>query len=489
MESSCLEGKIRAFGNRIIAVMYAIIDLETTGSHRSANRITEIAIYIFDGEQVVDSFETLVDPECPIPHFIQKLTGIDNEMVVGKPKFYEIAERVHTITDGCVFVAHNVGFDYGVLRKEFASLGFNYIRKKLCTVRLARKAFPGHAKYSLGNICAARGIEIGARHRAAGDALATVELFRQILQVDEGQLIPKSLHPRSKEGSLPPALDSEEVDQLPRSPGIYYFKDNKGKVIYVGKAVDIRTRVMSHFYNQERKDRKMHEHIAHVDYMECGSELMALLVESAEIKRLYPLYNTAQKRRNDPWCIFSYTDQQGIIHLSYAKRQHAQNPLMRFYTVTQCRKFLETLQETFELCPRYLQLQAVKSACFHHRLGDCRGVCANEEGIEAYNERVRQAIESFGALAGSFVIRLEGRSEDESGFALVENGLYKGYGFIPSHGESFDIEMAGQHLIVQDDNSDIQRILRSYFRHTDTPDIIQLEEPLPKEGQQTLSLF
>lgn len=469
--------------------MYAIIDLETTGSHRSANRITEIALYVFDGERVIDSFETLIDPECSIPPFIQNLTGIDDQMVKGKPKFYEVAERVHRMTEGCVFVAHNVGFDYSVLRKEYASLGFTYVRKKLCTVRLARKAFPGYAKYSLGNICAARGITIEARHRAAGDAKATVELFRQIMAADDGRWIPQALHHRSKEGSLPLALDVKEVDILPSTPGIYYFKDNKGKVIYVGKAVDIKSRVMGHFYTQERKDRKMHDVIAHVEHKECGSELMALLIESAEIKRLYPLYNSAQKRHQDAWCIFSYTDQQGIIHLGYAKRKQVKEPLLRFYSIGQCRSFLETLQETFELCPRYVQLQGVSGVCFHHHLDKCKGVCAGKEEVSIYNKRVDTAIDSMGSISGSFIIYLEGRHQDETGFAVVENGLYQGYGFLPSPREDACLDDIPRHLIPQADNSDIQRLLRSYFRRDSSPDIVELEAALEREEQFVLSLF
>ncbi len=469
--------------------MYAIIDLETTGSHRSANRITEIALYIFDGERVIDSFETLIDPECLIPPFIQKLTGINDEMVKGQPKFYEVAEKVHTMTEGCVFVAHNVGFDYGVLRKEYASLGFSYVRKRLCTVRLSRKAFPGYAKYSLGNICSARGIVIEARHRAAGDAKATVELFKQILAADEGRWVPQALHHRSKEGSLPLALDVKEVETLPSTAGIYYFKDSKGKVIYVGKAIDIKSRVMGHFYNQERKDRKMHDVIAHVDHMECGSELMALLVESAEIKRLYPLYNTSQKRTQDAWCIFTYTDQQGIKHLGYAKRKQVKEPLLRFYSISQCRNFLETLQETFELCPRYLQLQGVNGVCFHYHLKKCIGVCAGKEEVLNYNQRVEEAIYSMGSISGSFVIYLNGRQDEETGFVLIENGLYQGYGFLPCAREDVVLEDISRHLVSQSDNSDIQRLLRSYFRRETQVDVHELETPLEREGQFVLSLF
>ncbi len=465
--------------------MYAIIDLETTG-HSAGNRITEIAVFIHDGEQVVQEFQTLINPECSIPHFIQRLTGIDDEMVKDSPRFYEVAEEVHRLTETCVFVAHNVGFDYGTLRQAYAELGFDYKRKRLCTVRLARKAFPGQLKYSLGNICQYLGIQIEARHRAYGDAKATVSLFEKIMAADTGDLIPRALHHRSREGSLPPALDLQVVEGLPERPGVYYFKDEKGKVIYVGKAIDIRSRVLGHFYTKGGKDRAMHEHVAHVEYMETGSELMALLLESAEIKRLYPLFNSAQKNRRDAWAIFNYTDRQGVEHLAYAAAKQVKRPLMNFYTITQCRQFLETIQDTFELCPRYLELQKTNGTCFHYGLKQCKGVCAGEEAVLLYNERVLEAIESIGALRGHLIVLLEGRKENEYGYVLIESGLYKGYGF--AIGEP-NIETMASGLIHQEDNSDIQRILRSFFRHTESPEILELDEPMNFSGQRLLSLF
>jgi DNA polymerase III subunit epsilon len=465
--------------------MYVIIDLETTG-HMAGNRITEIALFIHDGEKVLEEYQTLVNPECSIPPFIERLTGINDEMVKNAPKFYEVAETVQRLTETCIFIAHNVGFDYGTLRKEYAELGFDYKRKRLCTVRLARKAFPGHPKYSLGNICQALGIQITSRHRAYGDALATVELFERILEVDDGKIIPDALHHKSKEGTLPPALDLKEVEALPQATGIYYFKDDQGKVIYVGKAIDIRARVLSHFYTKEGKDKAMHAVVAHLDHLETGSELMALLIESAEIKRIYPLFNASQKRKRDPWAIFSYTDIQGIKHLSYAASKQVKRPLMRFYNITQCRTFLESMQQTFELCPKYCQLQNVNKACFDYHLKKCRGVCNEKERITDYNLRVDEAITSMGSLQGSFIILLEGRKESEYGYAYIENGVYRGYGF--AEGE-VDMDAMAKGLISQEDNSDVQRILRSYFRQTEAPQVMHVEEALVAEGQAVLSLF
>ncbi len=162
--------------------MFTIIDIETTGNSSKNGKITEIAIYQHNGQKITDFFSTLINPEMDIPYFITKLTGIDNDMVKNAPKFYEVARRIIELTAGRTFIAHNVHFDYGFLKEEFKRLGYDFNRKTLCTVQLSRKLLPGHRSYSLGKLCGDLGIEINGRHRAAGDAFATVELFEILLE-------------------------------------------------------------------------------------------------------------------------------------------------------------------------------------------------------------------------------------------------------------------------------------------------------------------
>lgn len=161
--------------------MYAIVDIETTSGSPKSGKITEIAIFIYNGSEITDSFVSLINPECDIPYYITNITGINNQMVANAPKFYEIAKKVVEITANKIFVAHNVSFDYNFIRNEFKQLGYDFKRKTMCTVELSRKYIPGHRSYSLGNICGELGIEINGRHRAAGDALATVKLLELIL--------------------------------------------------------------------------------------------------------------------------------------------------------------------------------------------------------------------------------------------------------------------------------------------------------------------
>ena len=235
--------------------MFSVVDIETTGNGYKGQKITEISIFLFDGKQVIDEFTSLVNPEQNIPSFITNLTGIDNAMVRNGPKFYEIAKKVAEITQDTIFVAHNVNFDYNIIQDEFKSLGFDFKRKKLCTVRLSRKIIPGLQSYSLGNICSAENIPINGRHRAKGDAEATTELFRRLIERDDQFIINSFLHAKSRQATLPPLLDKIVVDNLPETFGVYYFKNAAKEVIYVGKENNNKQRVISHFYDKKKSRR------------------------------------------------------------------------------------------------------------------------------------------------------------------------------------------------------------------------------------------
>ena len=443
--------------------MYSVVDIETTGNGYRGQKITEISIFIFDGEKIVDEFTSLVNPEQKIPHFITNLTGITDAMVRTAPKFYEIAKKIAEITKDTIFVAHNVNFDYNIIRDEFKSLGFDFKRKKLCTVRLSRKIIPGLSSYSLGNICSAEGIEIAARHRAKGDAEATVELFRRLIIKDHKFTINSFLNAKSREATLPPLLDKQVVDTLPEKHGVYYFKNEKKEVIYVGKANNIKQRVISHFYDKKKKERTMCLETADISYSETGSELIALLHESSEIKHLYPKFNRAQRKAGEAVGLFSYEDQKGILHLAFNRLKLTPNPIMKFYSMAACRTTLEKICSAFELCPKYCHLQTNVNACFHFQLQQCRGVCSEKEAIESYNKRVRKAIKSLGLQTENLVIKENGRTDEELGFVLILNGIYQGFGYVNKNLELSSLEDYLLHITPQKDNRDVQRILNAYL--------------------------
>ena len=439
---------------------YAIIDIETTGG----NKITEISVFIHDGEQVLDEFTSLVDPECAIPAFITKLTGISNNTVRGAPKFYEIAKQLIEITKDTVFVAHNVNFDYGIIQKEFASLGATFKRKKLCTIRLSRKLIPGLKSYSLGKLCASQRIPLNDRHRARGDAEATVLLFEKLLKLDTDDVFASFLKGNSRQGTLPPLLPKEVFDQLPEKEGVYYFRNAQNEVIYVGKANNIKQRVASHMYDKSKKEVSLCMETANISYTETGSELLALLLESAEIKRIFPKFNRAQRRTGENIGLFAYEDRNGILHIAFNKLKLISKPILKFYNLTEARLFVEKLCETFELCPKYCHLQSNVSACFHYQIKQCKGICKGKEDISEYNRRVQEALDSVRFDTESFVILEKGLQPEKQGFVLVVDNVYKGFGHLDKKENPITVADYMPFLTPQQDNRDIHRILNSFLK-------------------------
>ena len=446
--------------------MYTIIDIETTGNGYKGSKITEISIFVFDGKKTVDEFTTLINPKQNIPTFITNLTGITNAMVRNAPGFFEVAKKIEEITKDTIFVAHNVNFDYNIIQAEFKSLGFDFKRKKLCTVRLTRKIIPGLSSYSLGNICTSENIPINGRHRAKGDAEATTELFRRLIERDTNFTINSFLNPKSRQATLPPLLDKKTVDNLPETFGVYYFKNLAKEIIYVGKANNIKQRVISHFYDKKQKEQNMCLETADISFTKTGSELLALLLESSEIKHTYPKYNRAQRKSSEAVGLFSYEDQKGIIHLAYNRLKLAPNAIMKYYSVAECRNHLQNLCEEFKLCPKYCHLQTNVSNCFHYQLKECKGVCCDKESISAYNIRVKKAIKSVGIGAENLVIKETGKTKNEIGFALILDGIYKGIGYVDVHQSEQLINPEDYQFFVEPkkDNRDIQRIIASYLK-------------------------
>jgi DNA polymerase-3 subunit epsilon len=269
---------------------YVIVDVETTGGSPKQSKITEIAMYKYDGSQIIDELASLINPEQPIPEFIVRLTGITNPMVAEAPKFYELAKDILSFCDGCVFVAHNVGFDYGMLRHEFRSLGYDFRFPHLCTVRASRFVIPGYDSYSLGKLSASLGIKIDGRHRAGGDALATTKIFDLIFHKDPNNLasfIQHEINPKK----VNPKLSIDAIDELPTKAGIYRFYDEFNHLIYIGKSKSIKKRVEQHLRNNTtHKGEIMMQEIARIEHEVTGSELIAMLLES-ELIKTHSLFN------------------------------------------------------------------------------------------------------------------------------------------------------------------------------------------------------
>lgn len=443
--------------------MYAIVDIETTGSYAAANGITEISIHVFDGEKVVEKFETLINPNQPIPHYIQAMTGITDKMVATAPAFEKVAEKIYRILEGKIFVAHNVNFDYSFVKGHLAEAGFNLNSKKLCTVRLSRKIFPGFASYSLGNLCHSLGITINDRHRAGGDTEATVKVFQLLLQHDKEQHIAKSLQRNSKESVLPPNVPKEHFDQLPYTPGVYYFHNEKGKIVYVGKANNIRYRVNSHFSNNSESRQKQNflKHIHAISFQPCATELMACILESTEIKKLWPVFNQSQKRWEDVYGIFNYEDQNGFTRLAIEKNKQRLTPVYSFHYLVDGHAILRKVMREFNLCPKLCFMQKDQVDCEGIKEGFCYGACRQQEQPARYNERVRQAIESL-KKQPSFAIVEKGLNGDDQSCILVTEGKFYGMGYLPSDLAITDHAMLKELLTPYKENLYIRNLINGY---------------------------
>jgi DNA polymerase III subunit epsilon len=455
--------------------MYAIVDIETTGGSARNERITEIAVYLHDGNEVTGEFVSLVNPERNIPYFITNLTGITNEMVENAPRFYEIARKLIEITEGRTFVAHNARFDYSFIRQEYKSLGYNFRRSILDTVALSRKLLPGHSSYSLGNICKDLDISITGRHRAAGDALATVRLLELLIARDielNGSRSP--LIRNSRISKLNPRLDIAKIENIPEEPGIYYFYNEKGDLIYIGKSRNLQQRISTHLSNNTtNRAMEMRDLIADIDWEATGSELIALLKESFEIKLNKPVYNRAQRRTGFQWGIFSFFDQNGYINYRYGQINDDSVPLSVFTSKEKTKSKLVSLVENFSLCQKLSGLYETDGACFHYQVGICKGACIGKESPGDYNERASKVTEEFVFTRRNFFIIDRGRDGEERCAVKIINGKYAGYGYFNINDMGFGLSAVHECINPSNDNSDIQVILKQYLKHNRVEKIIE----------------
>jgi len=408
---------------------YAIVDIETTGGNAGNSRITEVAIIIHDGIQILERYETLVNPQKDIPFSIFALTGINNEMVASAPIFDDVAETIATLLTDRVFVAHNVNFDYSFIRHQLEESGFKWTARKLCTVRASRKIRPGFPSYSLGNLCRSLEIPLENRHRAGGDADATALLFSKLLEWDSEAIIEKMIKKTAQDQRLPPNLPPEDFEKLPEKPGVYYFYDEDKKVIYVGKAVNIKKRVGSHFTGNNISSQRQNflREIHGISFEVCATELMALLLECAEIKKLWPVYNRALKSFEPKFGLYEYEARNGYSYLAVGKLAKFQTCIQAFDKEYEGMNALRSLSEKFNIDYRF---------CKYGKLADDLFFKAVDEiplpDIVAHNEKVAEAVEFLIQSKKTFAIVDKGRTGEERSCIWVEKGDFYGMGYVPS---------------------------------------------------------
>ena len=399
---------------------YAIVDIETTGSHAKGHGITEIAVVITDGKEELERWESLVDPGLHIPLHITELTGITNDMVEAAPTFSAIADELEELLEDCVFVAHNVGFDYAFIRGHFETMGRVWKRPKLCTVRLARKLLPGHASYSLGRICEDLGIPNDARHRAMGDCAATTVLFHRMMELERAEaVVAKMLQRGERESWLPQHVPASDFEALPTEPGVYRFLNQKGTPLYIGMSHNVRHRVRTHFNGSMKSARRQAflRDIHRIEGEVTGSVLMARLIEDELIRTHWPIHNRAQKSIPIRTAIVAYTDQRGFQRLHLQRQRHIKHAIRWFRKEDEARAWLHAQALAFELNPELLGLGS-----------DGRTPVDDSANQERHNAAVQKLIDAA-KVQSVWAIVDRGRTSDERAVVLMENEHVKGWCF------------------------------------------------------------
>lgn len=395
-------------------------------------------------------------------------------MLRNAPKFYEVAKRIVEITEDCIVVAHNAKFDNRILKTEFKRLGFEFNKKTLCTVELSKQLIPNQQSYSLGKLTRSLGIPVSDRHRASGDALATVTLFKMLLAKDTGKSIIQESIRLEPKFQIEPRL-KDIIDNLPSITGVYYMHNADGTIIYIGKSKNIKNRINQHFTSTTQKSKRIQLQVSAVTYEATGSELVALLKESEEIKQNKPIFNRAQRRTIFTHGLFSFTDNNGYLNLKVAKVNGKEKPITTFANLQSAKSFITKTTDENNLCQKLTGQYSTQSNCFNHTIKQCYGACLNDEDIDSYNERASKIINHHSFENQNMVIVDYGRELDERSAILIENGVYQGFGFYNLNYQINNIEILKSIITPMQHNRDAQHIIQSYMRRNKRLKVFKLD--------------
>ncbi len=443
--------------------MYAILDIETTGGKYNEEGITEIAIHKFNGHEVVDQFISLVNPEKEIQPFVVKLTGINNKMLRTAPKFHEVAKRIVEITQDAILVAHNAQFDYRILRTEFRRLGYNYERKTICTVDLSKQLIPEAESHSLGKLVRSLGIAVSDRHRANGDALATLQLFKLLLAKDTDKTIIQRIIREESTGELS-QRQLDIVESLPSATGVYYMHNKDGEILYLGKSKNIKKRVNQHFTKEGGHARKLQKETKKVSFEKTGSELVAVLKEYVELKRNKPVFSSSNNKLLFSHALYEYMDENGYLNLKIDKIDLRENPLLTFNGWHSAANFLSKLVEKHELCLKLSGLSKAKNHCSKFDDKKCMGACIQKEMPEDYNSKVKNAIGGYSLKRKSMVLVDKGRETGEYSAILVKDGQFQGLGFYNLNHQINNLHILESIITPMQADVNTHHLIESYLR-------------------------
>ncbi len=375
------------------------LDLETTGTTASFDRITEIGLVEVECGRLVSEWSTLINPQVRIPAYIETLTGIRNDMVAQAPTFAEVAHELKERLAGRLLVAHNARFDYGFLKNEFLRLDIKFASDVVCTVKLSRRLYPGHARHNLDSLIERHGVACGARHRALGDARVLWELLSKWHDELGADALTAAAAAQIKSPALPPGLPQSMLDEVPETSGVYLIYGDNDLPLYIGKSINLRSRVLSHFSGDHRssKDMRIAQQVRRLEWQETAGELGALLEEARLIKELKPTLNRRLRRNND-WYSYAWDPAQRRTLRLISGSEFDFSDTDHVYGLFRDRRAaldaLRNLAQVFELCLIATGLEPGPGPCFAHQIRRCRGVCAGKES------RVRHDLRLMDALSG-----------------------------------------------------------------------------------------
>ena len=449
--------------------LYSVIDVETTGGQPSNSKITDISIFVTNGYEVLDEFSSLVNPNMPIPEFITQLTGIDDDMVSEAPLFEEIARKIIEITENTTFVAHNVNFDFGMVSGEFERLGYSYEREKLCTVRLARKYIPGHRSYSLGNICGELGIPINGRHRARGDAEATVELFNIIMNASEGY---PTVQNEKWINNLPAHISRTQVDSLPQGPGIYYLKDANENVIDLDASEHVQKAIIKLLQSKAKKSKEIKSQLHTIESEPYGWSLIAQLKALDEKQKSCDL-KPKKTAKSPSFGLSIRFDLFGYANLSIEKIKPNAEGERRFHSLKEGRVFIKGICEQHKICDSLSGIE-LKSGCKNLT---CKGACRQLELAEKYNERVLLAINNTSQSQRNFALIQKNGDQEIRQVVLVENDELVGFGELNSDQAIYDKKQISEIIKVEKSTKEKMIIIENYvIKETAKFDLVYFEK-------------
>lgn len=412
----------------------AILDCETTGGKATRDRMTELAIILVDDGIITERWQSLINPETSVPPWITKITGINTAMVRNQPTFRELWPEIQQKLKDRVIVAHNARFDYGFIKNEVKRCGDSFSAKTLCSVKLSRQLYPMHKRHSLDAIIKRLGVSVEHRHRAMDDTQVIVQLFTMMSLDFDTDTITAACDRLLKRPSLPSHLDEEQIKPIPDSPGVYYFYNENHRLLYVGKSINLKTRVLSHFYQDHETsvDHHLSHQLHHIEFDETPSDFGAQILESQQVKKLKPSLNRRLKKVTR---LYQYVlqEEQGYLSIKVqtAKDKHDNNTFGLFRSRRQATKRLEKLVDEYFLCHRLGGLEKSKSgSCFAHQLKKCMGACCGKEPSASYNLRVEKAMHNLKKqqwpYKGAILVEENNPVTKLKAFHLVNNWCYLG---------------------------------------------------------------